>query len=447
MNGVRELLKQIAHGPASSKARLDIFKRALHNEKPNIALDKCLLVSKVTRYEFEQNRHQGSSNTQIEELIRRRGSDYEALIHYHKMQKEFERRVQTVLTNLGADVKVVNRLTYSPSMIDWCDVVIPCGGDGTFLLAASKVRDSRKPVIGFNSDPSRSEGRLCLPKWCSHELKEALEAIKNGKFKWLHRSRIRTTLSSDERLRSGIPNIPIDLHKPILPRYNVCETNNNFSQNTEIANNSYGIEPLRESENPNRNDREEHIDRNNQPCIFKRVLPYLALNEVFIGENVSARVSHLQLTIDESSKPTRTKCSGLCVSTGTGSTSWHLSINCLLTQTVTELVNLWSERTGRAPPATEEAQLLTEDYNKGLIFPPDDNMLAYTVRELISGDVWPSQKDLRPRGFANNILVKSRCVDAGLVIDGGLSFPFNDGTEAFLEINPEDSLKTIALDE
>lgn len=36
---------------------------------------------------------------------------------------------------------------------------------------------------------------------------------------------------------------------------------------------------------------------------------------------------------------------------------------------------------------------------------------------------------------------------SGLVIDGGLSFPFNDGTEAFLEIRPEDSLKTITLED
>lgn len=35
------------------------------------------------------------------------------------------------------------RLTYSPSLIDWCDVVMPCGGDGTFLLAASRVRDHK----------------------------------------------------------------------------------------------------------------------------------------------------------------------------------------------------------------------------------------------------------------------------------------------------------------
>lgn len=54
----------------------------------------------------------------------------------------------------------------------------------------------------------------------------------------------------------------------------------------------------------------------------KRILPYLALNEVFIGETMSARVSHLQLQIDKKVVLNKTKCSGLCVSTGTGSSSW-----------------------------------------------------------------------------------------------------------------------------
>ena len=38
------------------------------------------------------------------------------------------------------------------------------GGDGTFLLGASKILSRDKPVIGFNTDPTRSEGHLCLPK-------------------------------------------------------------------------------------------------------------------------------------------------------------------------------------------------------------------------------------------------------------------------------------------
>lgn len=57
-------------------------------------------------------------------------------------------------------------------------MVVPSGGDGTFLLAASKVLDNSKPVIGFNSDPNRSEGHLCLPKKYSTDIKEAIERLK-----------------------------------------------------------------------------------------------------------------------------------------------------------------------------------------------------------------------------------------------------------------------------
>lgn len=35
----------------------------------------------------------------------------------------------------------------------------------------------------------------------------------------------------------------------------------------------------------------------------------------------------------------------------------------------------------------------------------------------------------------------------GLVVDGSVSFPFNDGTEALLEIHPEDSLMTVHMDD
>lgn len=63
-------------------------------------------------------------------------------------------------------------------------------------------------------------------------------------------------------------------------------------------------------------------DRQKYRAKVKRILPYLALNEVFIGETQSARVSHLNLQIDNETKLNKTKSSGLCVSTGTGSSSW-----------------------------------------------------------------------------------------------------------------------------
>ena len=48
----------------------------------------------------------------------------------------------------------------------------------------------------------------------------------------------------------------------------------------------------------------------------KRTLPVLALNEVFLGENLSARVSYLEVRLDGEGEFAKTRNSGLCVSTG-----------------------------------------------------------------------------------------------------------------------------------
>jgi hypothetical protein len=44
------------------------------------------------------------------------------------------------------------------------------GGDGTFLMGASKISNRFKPIVGINTDPTRSEGHLCLPKHFSFNI-------------------------------------------------------------------------------------------------------------------------------------------------------------------------------------------------------------------------------------------------------------------------------------
>ena len=58
-----------------------------------------------------------------------------------------------------------------------------------------------------------------------------------------------------------------------------------------------------------------------------RTLPILALNEVFIGESLSSRVSYLELEVDQQ-QPFKTRNSGLCVATGTGLDSCRM--DCVL---------------------------------------------------------------------------------------------------------------------
>lgn len=59
-----------------------------------------------------------------------------------------------------------------------------------------------------------------------------------------------------------------------------------------------------------------------------------------MGETLSARTSSLFIKLDEEQKYQKVKSSGLCVSTGTGSTSWYKSINSLSYQTTREILSL-----------------------------------------------------------------------------------------------------------
>lgn len=246
-----------------------------------------------------------------------------------------------------------------------------------------------------------------LPKHYSSNVEEAVKRIISGDFNWMQRSRIRITLigaTTTERPP------PIDLHE-----YNVAQV-----EHKDVINGS------------------EEGSNN-------RILPYLALNEVFIGEMLSARVSHLHLRLDKSDVVTKTKSSGLCVSTGTGSTSWLTSMNRLSTNNVKDLIEIIKRRTQASSLNGIDPEAVSEEYNQNLVYPPEDPRLCYSIREQICVGVWPNPKGLESRGFAKQITVKSRCIDASLVIDGSIAYNFNDGAKALLEVHPEDALLTIDM--
>ncbi len=103
----------------------------------------------------------------------------------------------------------------------------------------------------------------------------------------------------------------------------------------------------------------------------KLTLIFVLLVQVFIGEALSARVSYYELAVDGSER-TKVKSSGLCVSTGTGSTSWTFNINKLPHQSVSDLMQLIQEET-RLPIDYKDQRLIdriTAKFNNNLIFGP-----------------------------------------------------------------------------
>ncbi len=174
------------------------------------------------------------------------------------------------------------------------------GGDGAFLMAASKVLNPSKPIVGFNTDPSRSEGYLCLPKSLAYEA--AINNFMSGRFRWLLRKRLRITVVGDKK---HIMHPPMELHRQQLlyPEYRYVDLVNepNCQGNDQ--------HPLLVEDSNGRNGFSDEVD------LGKRVLPVLALNEVFVGESLSSRVSYLEVKLDGEPYE-KTRNSGLCVSTG-----------------------------------------------------------------------------------------------------------------------------------
>ncbi|XP_052120511.1 uncharacterized protein LOC127748917 [Frankliniella occidentalis] len=80
------------------------------SEPPSsIKLNRLLLVSKLSRYDFERCRHVDLSESELESVLRKRGADYDSLIKNHKLHKEFEQNVKKAFEDAGIEARVVNR--------------------------------------------------------------------------------------------------------------------------------------------------------------------------------------------------------------------------------------------------------------------------------------------------------------------------------------------------
>lgn len=235
-----------------------------HSQAKNnkLRIRKALIVTKLTRLEFERLRHSELNDLELEEKIRNRGTDFDALMHYHNLHKNVENKVADEFRQMEVEVKVVNRLTINRDLLRWTDVLVPVGGDGTFLLAASRASplfiENSVPIIGFNSDPQRSEGRLMLPKQYSSNIYDGVKKLLTGEFEWMHRSRIRITLLGI----NGQAPVPIDLHE-----YNTAPV-----EHKEVIISEPTLLDQINGGTYNGNGRKRKFT--------KRVLPYLALNEV-----------------------------------------------------------------------------------------------------------------------------------------------------------------------
>jgi len=114
---------------------------------------KTLVIYKKSAWELFSS----SEDPNVAAFMRRRGRDTDAFAQSHETQARALAAVEAALTSSGASVQMLYRSDLQPDLFTDIDLAISVGGDGTFL-ETSHYLPANVPILGVNSDPSRSVG-------------------------------------------------------------------------------------------------------------------------------------------------------------------------------------------------------------------------------------------------------------------------------------------------
>ncbi|CAF87029.1 unnamed protein product, partial [Tetraodon nigroviridis] len=367
---------------------------------------RVAVVTKTTRYEFEQQRYRyaGLSEEDLKQLLAVKGSSYSGLLERHNIHTSNVEHVVRSLRDNKVEVRVVKRGEYDQGVVGWADAIVSAGGDGTMLLVASKVLSKDKPVVGVNTDPERSQGHLCLPVRYTRAFPEALEKLARGEFRWLWRQRIRLHLEG-----TGINPTPVDLHEQQLS----LEQHSRAHRITTLQHRRPGGEVL--GAPPPACQRPER-DLHRGVAVLQGVLLRDLGGRRALGEAEELRTQYLH---------------------------WNRIQGLVLQHQQAGGASGRSQAGTQLPLDRSFIQEVTERYNASLVFPPADGRLALQREGAHRQQSLLQQPPERLRQQAVcGLALLGRLHGGGR----GTSFEFNDGAIATISTSEEDRLRTVVLD-
>ncbi|XP_043558910.1 NAD kinase 2, mitochondrial isoform X6 [Chiloscyllium plagiosum] len=141
--------------------------RALSRATAPFRPGRVAVLSKTTRFEFEQERGraEGERRRELRERLATKGSSYNGLLERHTVHSANVQHVVDTLHKEGIEVRLVKRRDYTEEIVQWADAIVSAGGlrgtcasqSGTRTvfqrLCRSSARESSASCDVVNSDP------------------------------------------------------------------------------------------------------------------------------------------------------------------------------------------------------------------------------------------------------------------------------------------------------
>ncbi|MFH1401158.1 MAG: NAD(+)/NADH kinase [Nanoarchaeota archaeon] len=151
-------------------------------------MNKVLVVHKRTRWELYHN----SPDAETRDYLTSDRKYEQELLRSHDEHHRTLDRVVADLKSMGIDTSPVYRSDVDNDTINGAQLVIPVGGDGTFIDAAHHVRGV--PVLGVNSDPAElhPKGSVGYFMWAdARNFRDIMEHIESRPVTTIYRQQVR----------------------------------------------------------------------------------------------------------------------------------------------------------------------------------------------------------------------------------------------------------------
>ena len=111
-----------------------------HYDTSQFRPQKAVILTKVSRYEFEKLRHDSLTEKQLEQELTARGSNYAAIRHHHNIHKSLEVSVVEALERAGLETRVVKRnQEYTDELVRWASATNRSIGSTTGCTITEKA--------------------------------------------------------------------------------------------------------------------------------------------------------------------------------------------------------------------------------------------------------------------------------------------------------------------